>query len=128
MTRRIPCIKRSGFDARESTIRSELKARLDAVKPIGTPPAGTDVWDQVLPIGSKLVVTELRPVVREHLGALFPLKFVRNGGYESPEEVLEHLIPQLRKWCPADAAMHIEGSANGTVAAPVVHREAGDGR
>lgn len=121
MTNKKPCIARSAFDAQEAELRSELKALLDAVEPIGEPPAGTDVWDKVLPMGSKLVVTELRPVVKKHLGALFPLKFVRKGGYESPEEVLEHLMPQLRKWCPAEVATHAEGSANGATAGPVVH-------
>lgn len=128
MTRNKPCITRSTFDARESALRSELKARLDAVKPIGTAPAGSDVWDQVRQFDSKLVVTELRPAVKKHLGALFPLKFVQNGGYESPEKVLEHLMPQLRKWCPADVAMYTEGSAKGAMAAPGVHEGAGDGR
>ena len=121
MTKKKPYMTRSAFDAQEAALRSELKARLDAVEPIGTPPAGTDVWDKVLPMGSKLVVIELRPGVKERLGALFPLKFVRKGGYESPEEVLEHLMPQLRKWCPAEVAMHAEGSANGAKRGPVVH-------
>jgi len=116
-----PCITRSVFVAQEAALRSELKDRLDAIEPIGTPAANTDVWDKVPPMASKLVVTELRPVVKERLGALFPLKFVRKGGYESPEEVLDHLMPQLRKWCPAKAAMHSEGSANGTQVSPVVH-------
>ena len=116
-----PCMTRSAFDAQAPALRSELKGRLEAVEQIGTPPAGTDVWDKVLPMGSKVVVIELRPVVKERLGALFPLKFVRKGGYESPEEVLEHLMPQLRNWCQAEVAIHAEGSANGATAGPVVH-------
>ena len=121
MKKNYPCITRSAFDAQESALRTKLKARLDAVEPIGTPPADTDVWDKVLPFDSKLVVTELRPVVKAHLGASFPVKFVQKGGYESPEKVLQHLMPQLRKWCPANVAVPIEASANRATAAPVVH-------
>lgn len=122
MTMKKPWMTRSVFDTQASALRGELKARLDAVEPIGIPPPnGKDVWDQVLPVGSKLVVTELRPVVKQRLGAPFPLKFVQKGGYESADQVLDHLMPQLRQWCPADVAMHSEGSANGAVAASVVH-------
>ena len=121
MTREKPSVTRSGFDAQEPRLRSELKGRLDAVEPIGDRPDGTDVWTGVVPIDSKLVVTELRPLVKERLGALFPLKFVRKGGYESSQEAIEDLIPQLRKWCPPDVAMGTERVPNRAVAAPVAH-------
>ena len=116
-----PCMTRSAFGAQEAALRSELKARLDAIEPIGTLPAGTDVWDKVVHMDSKLVITELRPLVKKRLGALFPLRFVRKGGYESPEQVLEDFMPQLRKWCTAEVVMHAEVSANGATAAPIDH-------
>lgn len=121
MTKKEPCVTRSAFDAQAAALRSELKARLEAVEPIGATPPGTDVWDKILTMGSKLVVTELRPVVKERLGAPFPLKFVKKGGYETPEDVVEHLMPQLRNWCPPDVVTHAEGSANGATASSVVH-------
>ena len=123
-----PSMTRSGFDARQSTLRSKLKTRLDKVEPIGMPSTDTDVWDKVRAIGSKLVVTELRPIVKEHLGASFPVKFVQKGGYKSPEDVLDHLMPQLRNWCSADVDKFAEGNASGVTATPGVHWEAGDGR
>ena len=128
MTNRKPRMTRSAFDAQESALRNELKARLDTVEPIGRPPGDTDVWDRVLPLDSKVVVIKLRPVVKKRLGALFPVKFVQNGGYKSTEEVLDHLMPQLRNWCPRDVAIHIESSANVVAAAPALRLEVGDGR
>ena len=119
MTKPKACVTRSAFDAQASALEGELKVRLDNIEPIGTPPSGTDVWDKGLPIDSKLVVTELRPVVKERLGAPFPLKFVRKGGYNSPDELIRHLMPQLRKWCPADAPTQNETSRNGTMSVPV---------
>ena len=121
VTRKKPSVTRSAFDAQQPRLRSDLKARLDAVEPIGAPPVGTDVWSQVVPIDSKLVVTELRPLIKERLGALFPLKFVRKGGYESSEEAIEDLMPQLRRWCPPDVALSIERSANRATAAATAH-------
>ena len=99
--RKKPSKTRSAFDAEEPGLRRALKARLDAIEPIGSAPDGADVWDRVVPIDSKLVVTELRPLVKDRLGALFPLNFVRKGGYQSVDEALEHLMPQLQTWCPA---------------------------
>lgn len=121
MAKKKPCLTRSEFDAQEKALRSKLRARLDDVEPIGTPAGESDVWDKVLPIDSKLVATELRPVVKELLGALFPLKFIKKGGYQSPDDVLNHLLPQLRKWCPAGVETDIEGTANGTGAGPGVN-------
>ena len=108
MTKKVPSLFRAGFNRIEPQLRSELIEALDDLEPIGTPPAGTDVWDGVVAIDSKLAVTELRPIVKEHLGELFPLKFVRKGGYASASEAIEHLIPQLREWCHDDSSSNVE--------------------
>lgn len=94
-------------------LQQRLFAVLNCLEPIGLPSEGTDVWDRVLSMDSKLVVTELRPIVTEYLGTPFPLEFVRKGGYESPEEVIAHLMPQLHQWCTLDNSEQTDQSTNG---------------
>ncbi len=109
----MPTLTRSGFCELKSSLSRELLGVLNSIEQIGVPPKDTDVWDKVLPIDSKLVATKLRPIVKKYLGARFPLKFIRKGGYKSPEEVLEHLMPQLLDWCPEDRTEHAVEDING---------------
>ena len=121
MTVAKPTKTRSAFGAEESALRSEIKRRLEAVEPIGVPDGDTDVWDRVAPIDSKLVVTELRPLVKERLGGLFPLRFVRKGGYDSVDEAVDHLLPQLRQWCPPEAPSGTQRATEAAAATHIVH-------
>ena len=103
-----PVISRFEFDQQAETLEREFRICLEAIKPIGISPSDTDVFDHLVPMDSKLVVSELRPIVKRHLGRIFPLKFVQKGGYESVNATIDHLMPQLREWCPAG------DTANGT--------------
>ena len=116
-----PTKTRSAFGAEESALRSDIKSKLESIKPIGAPDGDTDVWDRVAPIDSKLVVTEIRPLVRERLGAPFPLRFVRKGGYESVDEAVDHLLPQLRQWCPPDGPSESQWTTKATASMHTVH-------
>ena len=106
------------FHRIEAALRQELLNFLNDLEPIGSSPEDTDVWDGVKLIDSKLVVTELRPLVKEILDVLFPLKFVRKGGYDSSEEAVNHLLPQIRKWCTESVSNDTEHSTNGAAVAP----------
>jgi len=87
------------FDARRSEVEKALHERFEGVKPIGAPPTETDVFDGVVAIDSKLVATEARPVIEKVMGAPFPLKLIRKGGYGSKEDAVNHLVAGLREWC-----------------------------
>ena len=115
-----PILTRSAFDALEPGLRMELRRKLESIKPIGESPTGTDVWDRIVPIDSKLVVTEIRPLVKKYLEASFPLKFVKKGGYKTPAEAIDHLMPQLRKWCPREVATKPKHKANGATVAQTI--------
>ena len=104
-------LTKSEFDALQPALEKAITDRLSGIKPIGAPPAGTDVFDDVVEIDSKLVATEVQPVVTKVLGEEFPLKLIQKGGYETPGEAVQHLLSQLRSWCRPDESIQVGAAA-----------------
>lgn len=102
MAKSKPAWTKSYFDAHTLEVQKLLADRLAGVKPIGAPPAGTDVFDGVVEIDSKLVAAECRPVIEKLMDAEFPLGLIQKGGYGSKDEAVDHLIKGLRDWCLDD--------------------------
>jgi hypothetical protein len=60
------------------------------------PKGRTDTLYEVLPVIDSLAVLESMIVIEQVLDQKVPAKFIKAGGYDSADEMLKHLLPQLR--------------------------------
>ena len=85
----------------EQEIRSRITAWWDEkVDERQNDPFATDKKNtlyQALPIIDSLEIVNFTLVIEGIIDQEIPAKFIRRGGYDSSEEMLKHLIPQLRK-------------------------------
>lgn len=55
-----------------------------------------DLWGNIPEIDSK-AAARTAPICEEQLGIEFDMSMIREGGYESIDDLIEDLIPQLRQ-------------------------------
>jgi hypothetical protein len=52
---------------------------------------------EVLPVIDSLAILESMIIIEQILDQKIPAKVIKQGGYESEDEMITHLLPQLRK-------------------------------
>ena len=65
--------------------------------PFAEKPKANTLYD-VLPAIDSLGILESFIIIEQILDVKVPAKFIKSGGYETCEEMLDHLMPQLRAW------------------------------
>lgn len=58
-------------------------------------PGGADLWGSMPQVDSK-AVARMAPIFEKHLKIKFDAKLIKAGGYESIDEVIDHLVPAMQ--------------------------------
>lgn len=56
----------------------------------------SDLWDSMPTVDSK-TVARTSPIFRQHLGRPLDVKLIRPGGYQSIDDMINHLVPAMMK-------------------------------
>ncbi|MCI4365071.1 MAG: hypothetical protein L3K10_03290 [Thermoplasmata archaeon] len=88
----------------EQALRAELLSTLRQIQkewevfaerpPDSTGATATDVWNSMPAIDSK-AVAETSPIFEKHLRIPLNPTLIRSGGYDSPEEAVDDLVPKM---------------------------------
>ena len=54
----------------------------------------SDLWDSMPTVDSK-TVARTSPIFRQHLGRPLDVKLIRPGGYQSIDDMINHLVPAM---------------------------------
>lgn len=63
-------------------------------------PGGADLWDRMPAMDSKAAARS-SPIFKKYFGTPLDPKLLRPGGYSSPDDMLDDLIPKMQKKCSA---------------------------
>lgn len=58
-------------------------------------PGGADLWGSMPQVDSK-AVARMAPIFEKHLKIKFDAKLIKPGGYNSIDEVIDHLVPAMQ--------------------------------